>query len=447
MEKVKELWSDIRNSLWFIPSVMGCMATVLAFILIEVDINISYKDLPYDWFLYAGNRAGARSVLSTIASSMATIAGVTFSMTLVALTMASSQFGPRLLRNFITDKGNQLVLGTFTSTFIYSLIILLTIKESGNDTFIPKISIAVGFLLSIYSLGVLIYFIHHIASSIEAEQVIKSSFKDLEKAIGRFMTVDKIEEGRPEDIIREIENRGFNKTSIESNGSGYLQVVSYQEMCRWANKEGVIVHLIKQPGDFISIYEPIADLYFSSQWPADAARKITGMLIVGSNRTPEQEIKFSIKQIVEVAVRALSPGINDPHTAISCINWLGAALSIIGKKHFPSILERNEKGEIKVIRKSYSYASIVDTCFDHLRLYARSNILVTLEILCVIRHALVQAAHPDLQNALRNKAALIMEQVRTEKLIKEETDKAVMLFQNIMAVYESRNKTTVNIAG
>lgn len=222
--------------------------------------------------------------------------------------------------------------------------------------------------------------------------------------------------------------------------SGYVQLISYKEMCEWATREEVIIHLLKQPGDFITFHEATAEVYFAGELQSNIYKKLGDFIISSNKRTPDQEIRFSIKQIVEVAVRALSPGINDPHTAISCIHWLGAALSLIGKKHFPSIVEKSSNGETKVIRKPYSYRSIVDTCFDHLRLYAKGNIFVTLEILTAIRTALLQATQDELQNALVEKASTIVQLIEFGKISKEETHKVGDLYKEILAVYERGNK-------
>jgi uncharacterized membrane protein len=414
---------------------MGIAATILALVLIEVDTNTTYSDLPIDWFLYSGNKAGARSVLSTIASSMATIAGVTFSMTLVALTMASSQFGPRLLRNFIADKGNQLVLGTFISTFIYSLIVLLTIRESDNENFIPKVSIIVGFLLAVCSLGVLIYFIHHIASSIEAEQVIKSSFTELCRAIDRFMSDKPASEPGEQALMNEISSYNYKKVPVRSVTSGYLQYINYDDLCSWASKHDCIIVMQSQPGDFVTIYDSIATIHAPKQLKANAEEDITDALILNSKRTPDQEIGFSIQQIVEVAVRALSPGINDPHTAIACIKWLGAALAMIANKSFPSRLVTDDKDKLRVVKKPNSYQKIVNTCFDQMRIYAKSNIFVSSEMLIAIEKGIRHATNEDLKVALKEKATIIFTDVKETHSQAHEYPEVRSLYESILSHY------------
>ncbi len=351
--RLSQQWFNIRNSLWFIPSVMAISAVILAFLLLEIDANIIYKNIPFDWFIYGGNREGARSVLSTIATSMVTIAGVTFSITLVALTMASAQFGPRLLRNFISDKGNQMVIGTFISTFIYSLIILLTIKGTGDDAFLPKVSVIFGFLLSIFSLGILIYFIHHVSTSIQADYVVKSSFHEFEALADEYFLTEKPpnDEAPLQDVLDELQTTNRFKQEVVFVETGYIQIVDYKGLCKWSEKNMLVTVMHVHAGDFATIHQTFAHLYYINDLPRDFEKEVMKYIVIDYQRTPNQDIQFSIKQIVEVGVRALSPGINDPHTAITCIHWIGAALAIIAKKHLKPAIIRDVKGNIRLTKK------------------------------------------------------------------------------------------------
>lgn len=439
-ERLRDIILTIKESLWFIPTVMSFSAMMLAFLLIEVDSYISYDDLPARWFLYAGNRSGARSVLSTIAASMATIAGVTFSMTLVTLTLASSQYGPRLLRKFITDKGNQMVLGTFVATFVYSLIVLLTIKESDDTSFIPKFSILFGFLLAVYSLGVLIYFIHHAAASIQAENVIRTSFNDLIDAVEKFMVDKQADDLSLEKVLKNINLDNCEQQTIRCLNSGYLQRINYKLICQWAAENDAVVRLLVKTGDFCTVLEPQFYLYHRGKLPENWKEEIEDWFELGSKRTPVQEIRFSIKQIVEVAVRALSPGINDPHTAISAIHYLGAVLVTIGTRYFRSIVIKDKKQNIRIIERENSFGELLDACFDHLRVYARSNIFVATEMLMAIEKASRHTIHRQMQEALRQKASLIMDQLRMEEMTATDFKKAEAVYENIL---ESYNRFTV----
>jgi len=414
--RLKQYWYNVKSSLWFLPSVMALSAVGLAFGLVGVDHRITYEDFPIGWFIYGGQRDGARSVLSTIASSMVTISGVTFSITLVALTMASSQFGPRLLRNFIADKGNQFVIGTLISTFIYSLIILLTIRGSEEDEFIPKISVVFAFLLAVLSLGVIIYFIHHVTTSIQADYVIKSTYNEFRKVANDILVMEDataVPESYDDQLAEAQKTYAFS-TKANFHLSGFIQSIDYNRSCRWAEENNAVVEWLVYPGMFATIHEVFAVVYHQRPLQDNSTEPLQDCMVIAYQRTPNMDLLFSLKQIVEVGVRALSPGTNDPHTAITCIQWLGAALSELAKKSLDTPVLYDKNKTPRVLRKQITFHLIVDTCFDHIRLYARANMYVTLEMLYAIEKPLSHAQNTEFRNILKDKATVIFEENRQE---------------------------------
>jgi uncharacterized membrane protein len=179
-------WDRLRSSLWFLPAAMACLAVALAVSAVELDKAVADDWLQRLSWIYSGGAEGASLLLGTVAGSMIAIAGTVFSMTLVALSLASSQLGPRLLRNFMRDRSNQVVLGTFVATFVYCLLVLRTIRRADEVAFVPHLAVSIGVLLAIASVGVLIYFIHHISVSIQADQVVARVGRVLEDGIDRL---------------------------------------------------------------------------------------------------------------------------------------------------------------------------------------------------------------------------------------------------------------------
>ncbi|MEX0998785.1 MAG: DUF2254 domain-containing protein [Thermodesulfobacteriota bacterium] len=180
----RALWYNVGSSFWFLPALMVASSIAFSFIMIYVDANIvKVSGIESLGWIYENKPEGARALLSTVAGSMITVAGVVFSITIVALTLASTQYGPRLLGNFMRDKGNQVVLGTFIATFTYCLLILRTIRGGEDSSFIPHLSVTIGVLFAIFSISVLIYFIHHAATSIQASNVISGVSKNLKHTI------------------------------------------------------------------------------------------------------------------------------------------------------------------------------------------------------------------------------------------------------------------------
>ncbi|RYZ35956.1 MAG: DUF2254 domain-containing protein [Sphingobacteriales bacterium] len=346
-----------------------------------------------DWFIYSGNPAGARSILSTIAASMITIAGVAFSINLVTLTLASSQYGPRLLRNFIKDLGNQVVLGTFIATFIYSLIVLLSIRDDEHG-FVPQFAVAFAFLLSLLSLALLIYFIHHTSLSIQADSIIKSAYKDLITAIEDFIPRQTItqKEEEPQQTVEMLQRHGYQLTTINAPGTRYVQAIGFSSLARIATEHDLVVELRYKPGDFIVEGEPVADVYYRLVPDTAVLKSLIHCVIMGIQRTPEQEIEFPINQIVEIAIRALSPGINDPHTAITCIHWLGAGLARLAGITLPAELHYDHQGQLRVIRKVHKFEQLVDFAFDTIRYHAAGNVFVSVHIFKALRKVVLQSA-------------------------------------------------------
>lgn len=406
--RIKQYWFNVRNSLWFLPSFMALSSVILAYGLIKIDGIINYEDMPLHWFIYSGQREGARAVLSTIASSMVTIAGVTFSITLVALTMASSQFGPRLLRNFISDKGNQFVIGTFISTFIYSLIVLLTIRGTEDEEFLPKISVIFAFLLAVFSLGVIIYFIHHVTTSIQADYLIKSSYNEFINTINKFLLPG--DQSTPTTTVGELEKNFESQfehaSTVYYAESGFVQSIDYEGMCAMCEENGIAVQLFVHPGSFATVNQPYARVFHNGASP-DAGESLGSFIVTGFHRTPNQDIVFPLQQIVEIGARALSPGINDPHTAVTCVQWLGSALSEISTRKFMPVFEKDSAGVVRVIKNQITYAQIVDACFDYLRLYAKHNVYVTAEILEVLKKITSASENKELNAVIKEKADVL----------------------------------------
>ncbi len=350
--KFSKLWNSLHASFWFIPSLMVVLAIGLSFLTIQIDQSSDTDIVSELGWAYALGPSGSRAILSAIAGSMVTVATTAFSITIVALQLASSQFGPRLLRNFMRDTGNQIVLGTFISTFVYSLMVLRTINGIAQNEFVPHLAVTGGIGLAIASIGVLIYFIHHAATSIQVDHVISNVGRELDEAIDRLFP-NKMGRGaskcRQEPMISDIP-ADFERDAcpIQAASSSYIQAVDTNQLLQTATEGNLLLRLQQCPGDFVVKGSPLALVY-----PADAVcKKLTAQIndafVLGSQRTDQQDIEFSVNQLVEIAVRALSPGINDPFTAVRCIDQLSAALCHLAQREIPSAYryDDDDKGSI-----------------------------------------------------------------------------------------------------
>ncbi len=269
--------------------------------------------------------SGAYSILSVIAQSMMTVAGVTFSITVVALSLAANQYSPRTLRNYMRDRGNQVVLGVFLGAFSYSLIILRVVR-GGSSPFVPSIAVVVGILLAIVGVGVFIYFIHHVSASLVASHIVEAvaieTRRSLEKLYGDTSgdSISREAEVETGSIPQEWQD-------VPALKDGYLQAIDLGEVTRFAETSGRVVAIAREVGSFVTKSDPMLRVSGTQALDDRTVRDLNDMAVIRSYRTTRQDPAFGIRQIVDVALKALSPGINDTTTALTCVDYLGAVLS------------------------------------------------------------------------------------------------------------------------
>jgi uncharacterized membrane protein len=357
---------------------MAVVAMMTSFLMIALDTTLEGGSVVKLGWVYSGGPEGSMSLLSAIASSMVTVAGVTFSITIVSLTLASSQFGPRLLNNFMRDRGNQVVLGIFISTFVYCLLVLRTIRT--DDPFVPHISITFGIILALLSFFFLIYFIHHIATSIQAEHVITLVWKDLERMTD-LLYPEELGHGQGEADLRKDEAPpGFSAgaMSIECLGTGYVQSVDAEGIMEIAKERDLIFRLEHGPGDFVIKGTCLALVWPGSSASEDLAGALNDKFYLGRQRTPVQDLQFCIEQLVEVAIRALSPGINDTFTAIACIDRLSAGVFRLAGRRIPSPYRYDDNDRLRVIAYPLTFSGYVGSAFNLIRQNANIAVIIRL---------------------------------------------------------------------
>ncbi|NUZ06785.1 DUF2254 domain-containing protein [Piscinibacter koreensis] len=386
---LQKYWERLRASFWFLPSLMAVAAAALAFAGVTLDEAFTDRLLSGFGWLYTGGAEGASLVLSTVAGSMITIAGVVFSMTLVALSLASSQLGPRLLRNFMRDTANQVVIGTFVATFVYCLLVLRTIRRADEVAFVPHLSVTLGVVLALASLGVLIYFVHHVAMSIQVDVVVARVADELFAGVERLFPRQVGD--RSETAAKTARDEARAAAAFEgagadviADGDGYLQLVDAERLMRLASEADVRIRLAVRPGHYVFRRQTLATVYPAERGKRALLGEIRRVFVLGEQRTTAQDIEFAMLQLVEVAVRALSPGINDPFTALTCVDRLGSALSRLGERDMPTPLRSDDQGVPRVLAPSPSLAALVGTALEPLRQHARADALVTRRLLSTI---------------------------------------------------------------
>lgn len=384
-----KLIDRIRSSFWFLPSLMAMFAVALAFGMVELDQYLQHGDeLPALAWAYGGGAESASAVMQTIAGSMITIAGVVFSLTLVALSLASSQFGPRLLRNFMRDSTNQIVLGTFVATFLYCLLVLRAIRYSGDGPFVPHLSVTLGVAFALASLWVLIYFIHHVSVSIQADEIIARIAKEMAGSIERVFP-QQLGAASPAGV-RPPPGFDSGAVAVAADRDGYLQIINVDELLSLATDHDAVLEIQRRPGHYVVRGEPLIRLWPWQRIDRELACRVNSAFVLGTQRTPTQDFEYSLLQLVEVAVRALSPGINDPFTAIRCIDRLGSALCCLSQREMPSPYRMDGQQHLRIIAPTIGFSAMLDAAFNQIRQNARANAAVSirlLEMLAIIARA------------------------------------------------------------
>jgi len=410
--RILNFFDSARSSFWFLPTVMAGGAVALAFASVAVDSQVT-DWLTTNWgWIFSGGAEGASSLLGAIAGSMITIAGVVFSMTLVALSLASSQLGPRLLRVFMRDTTTQLALGTFVATFLYCLLVLRTIRRADEVAFIPHVSVAISVLLAVVSMGVLIYFIHHVSLSIQANEMVARVGKEL---------IDGIERQFPEHVGQEAPQNpmhapdkdfldAFEREArpVASEEEGYLRLIDRDALMELAEEEDVVIKLERRPGHYVVLAGPLVLVWPGSRVTEQLMDRVNSAFSMGEQRTSAQDIEFLVDQLVEIAIRALSPSVNDPFTAVTCVDRLGSALCRVAQREMPSPYRYDTQGRLRVIAPGVTFSDITGTAFDQIRQYGRSSSAVTIRLLETISVVAGYVHRPEDRAVLRRHATMIV---------------------------------------
>jgi uncharacterized membrane protein len=432
--KLSKLWDSLHSSFWFVPALMVTLAIALSFLTIAIDQRRETDLLSNLGWAYSLGPNGSRAILSAIAGSMATVATTAFSITIVALQLASSQFGPRLLRNFMQDTGNQVVLGTFIATFVYSLMVLRTINGVAENEFVPHLSVTCGIGLAIASIGVLIYFIHHSATSIQVDHVISRVGKELDAAIDRLFP-EKLGRKKSQSAAASGDlPKNFDQDAlpIRSAQSGYIQAMDNEQLMQIAQKHQLLLQIQQRPGHFVVQGSGLVRVFPGNQVNKALTAEINKAFVFGSQRTEQQDVEFSIDQLTEIAVRALSPGINDPFTAIRCIDQLSAALCHLAQRELPTPYRYDDRGQLRVVAKSITFADVLDTAFNQIRQYGQSSVAVTMRLLEAIATIATFTHRTADRAALRRHAKMI--QRGSQESISEECDREAIQERYLAAV-------------
>ena len=383
--RLRKLLTQIGESFGLVPGLMVLAGVLLAVFFLELDRTGKLPDwlTESSWF-YNGGGTGARTLLGAIASSTIGVAGTVFSITIAALSLAAGQMGPRLLRNFTSDRGVQVTLGAFLGTFSYALVVLRSVRTQDEGPFTPHLALSFGIVLAFACVATLVYFVGHMASRINVDTVVDLVSSDIQRAMAVTVT-EETQSAPPADTF------WASATLVVDARRGYLQQLDEPGLGDWAAAHGTAIRMLVKRGDYVFPGAPIAMMTVAVDGADDAIRSATAL---GAHRGSAGDLEYAIRQLVEVGVRALSSGINDPNTAVSVLNQFGGTLCELAGKQLPNGVTTREDKVVLVVPNA-TYQSLVDGMLHLIRQNAQGSTIVVLRAMDVLTNVLT--CEPDLE--------------------------------------------------
>lgn len=402
-----KLWDSLRATYWFVPLVMVAATVPLWWCTNEIDASLERAGkLPLRW-LYTDDFESLRTLLLTIVGTMVGTIGVVYSVLMVPLTLAASQFGPRLLRNFLRDSFTHVTLGTFLATISFCLLVLLQLRDESQHRQ-PQVSINTAMLLGFCSFAVVVYFIHHVSVSIQAPVLAADVSRKLHEAIEREYPHPWTGKTKVDLPANGLSARSPDHTVL-ATVSGYVQVRDDKTLFEVAVKGKATLQLLHEPGAFLTKDTPLARVWSEAALPPAFDAVVQGAFITGPQRTLVQDVTFGINELVELALRALSPAINDPFTAMTCLDWLGTALCRLCAKQFDAGRKTDTANQLRIVSKPVTFTQLTHAAFSQIREYGRGSAAVTLRLMETITTVMLCARTEEQRQALHRHAQLVKE--------------------------------------
>lgn len=395
---MRALWARLTGSLWFVPTTAVILAIVLAIAMVEVDGMLNV-DLGARWpRLFGAAPDGARGMLTAIAGSTITVAGVVFSVTIVALSLAASQYSPRVLRTFTSDRATQVVLGVFVSVFAYCLVVLRTIRDHEATSFVPAMAVLGGLILALVSIGFFVYFIHHLAESIQAAAILSRISAATVRAIDQLFPDELGDSPNESDGNIDVDESAASLI-VPARKTGYICTVDGDGLIRFACDHDRIVRMGAAIGDFVIEGQPLVLLEGNARLSDREQKTLNAKFYFGVARTIQQDVSYGVQQIVDMGCKALSPGINDASTALLCIDRLSELLVRIARRRISTPLRYAEQ-KLRVVARGPTFESLVELSYRNLRNNSRGQVPVLIHLVASIAQVAMATANKSRRDVL-----------------------------------------------
>lgn len=383
--RLQARWDDLQASLWFQPALYLLVALLLG-------IVNPYLDAITAWRFYSFGHDNARAVLGVIASSMLTVVTLTFSILMVSFTLASQQFSPRILRNFTRDKPSQHVLGLQIGTFLYSLLVMVRLNDVGEESFVPLLSVlsAIGFSLA--GVSAFIYFIDHISRTIRVNYIIANIGDQIVELLHEATPTQLVGYDAPSPVAPRPDAEA---ATINAGRAGYVQGIAVERLVALAQRHDVLLQLACMTGDFVPLGRPLLRIYPAAGVTPALTTALLNQFDIGTERTTFQDALFGIRQLVDIAIKALSPAVNDPTTAMNCLDYLTNILIQAAQCDDGHPQWRDSQGALRLLAGSVSFTAMVELAFNQIRHYGCGDVLVDTRMIDALAEIAGATADPQ----------------------------------------------------
>lgn len=407
------LWDHLRSALWVMPTVSVVFFLVAGTVLSHVPVG---EDSPIRWLVFQGTPEDARQMLIVVSSTMITVTGLVFALTIIALQIASGQYSPRLLRNFMRDRGTQFVLSVFVGAFAYSTAGLHTVGVQHPDeaAFMPRLAVSGSLGFALASLGVLIYFIHHLSSSIQIDTIMSMIVRETLEVIDDLYPD---QTGSPESDERCPDPPAWALTLL-SDRSGYVQQVAPEALVQVAVRKDLVIRFIKSVGHHVVAGTPIACAWHPADdhLPFDPGLQeaMRDSVQVGFERTMLQDVPFGIRRLVDIGNRALSSAINDPYTATQAVHHLSEVLCVLARRRLDDRLCRDEHGTVRVAIPFPDFADYLQLSTGQIRRFGAKEPAVARSLLQLLKNVCSSTTSENRRVAAARHIQLVLEEAKRE---------------------------------
>jgi uncharacterized membrane protein len=415
-------WDRLKVSFWFAPLVMSLGAILLAWAVYWVDVRIPNEMLQNNRFVLSGSVVELRGFLLSMATTTLATAGVVFTLLTLPLSTVAAEYGSRLLRVFLGDHITQLVLGMFVATFVYCITAAtalppVTVRSEG-----PQLTATIGLLLKLATFASLILLVQHISTMLQAPNIAAVAGAELLDVV-RTEIPDEVRSG---DDQRKSGQEALD-TLVDAEGypvrvrdTGYIQFIDPEYVLTLARERNLVIRLLRKPGHFVWRGAVVALVWSAGRFDEELEGQIRHAFQIGNQRTPTQDVEYAVNQLVEMAVRAMSPAINDPFTAMTCLDYVGNGLAMFIQQGEKSPHYYDRDGRLRLVLEPVTFDELLSAAFDMLRHASCDNASVLLHMLQVIDTIRQEAKSPEARQQLLRHVSLIQAESQAGALIEQD---------------------------